>query len=212
GEVRTYTFKTPSLLKKLYPGLVWDMKIEGRKNLYLTFDDGPIPDVTPWVLEILSEAKVGATFFMVGDNIRKHPQVCQRVIAAGHSVGNHTYNHLNGWKTNTKEYLANIEACKDILSKNHIHSNLFRPPYGKISRDQISQLGDSFKIVMWDYLSGDFDASLSADKIIRKFRKGVQPGSIVVFHDNIKSFDKLKITLPVFLKFFKEQGYHFDTL
>lgn len=210
--MRTYTFKTPFLLKKLYPGLVWDMKEPGKKSLYLTFDDGPIPEVTPWLLELLRKEDIRATFFMVGDNVRKYPEIFSAVKEGGHAIGNHTFNHLNGWNTGLENYVSNVEKCTEILRANGVERNLFRPPYGKITRKQISQLKDQHQIIMWDYLTGDFDQSLSSEKIIKKFKKGVQPGSVVVFHDNVKSFGKLQATLPSFLNFFKQKGYHFETL
>lgn len=210
--MRTYLFKTPTILKKLYPSLTWDKREEAEKKIYLTFDDGPIPEVTPWILDQLAAADVNATFFMVGENIKKHPDIFNLVVEAGHAFGNHTYNHLNGWKTTTETYLANINECKKIIEEQGQSTNLFRPPYGKIRREQISLVAKSHEIIMWDYLTGDFDQSLSADKIIRNFKKKVKSGAIVVFHDNIKSFEVLKKALPVFLSHFKKQDYQFMTL
>lgn len=210
--MRTYLFKTPTVLKKLYPGLTWDKREDSEKTIYLTFDDGPIPDVTPWVLDQLATADVLATFFMVGENIKKYPEVFKQVVSEGHSIGNHTYNHLDGWKTETETYLSNIEKCMKAIEDQGHKSNLFRPPYGKITREQISLVTKSYEIIMWDYLTGDFDQSLIADKIVRKFKKKVKSGAIVVFHDNIKSFEVLKKALPEFLSHFKDQDYQFMTL
>jgi len=198
--VRNYLFKTPVLLKKLYPGLTWDKYDDSSKNLYLTFDDGPIPEVTPWVLNELEKASVKATFFVVGENVRKHPEILKDVIAGGHQVGNHTYNHLN------------VADCKQVLEENGVETSLFRPPYGKIRRDQIAVLKETYDIIMWDYLTGDFDQSLSSEKIIRNFKRKVTTGAVVVFHDNVKSFNMLKKSLPEFLDFFKQQEYNFLTL
>jgi len=195
--VRTYFFKTPSWLKHLYPSLTWDKYQKNNdKCVYLTFDDGPIPEVTPWVLELLRKYDVSATFFVVGDNVRKHPGILANIIGSGHSIGNHTYNHINGWN----------------LKNKGVETTLFRPPYGKIKRNQIASLCGAHEIIMWDYLSGDFDPALTADQVIDQFKKKVRAGSIIVFHDNIKSFDTLRKVLPVFLDFFRSQGYHFMTL
>ena len=210
--MRTYLFKTPALLKKLYPGLIWDRYSETGRTVFLTFDDGPIPEVTPWVLDQLAETGVKATFFMVGDNVRKYPDILRRVVEEGHQVGNHTYNHYNGWKTKDAEYLQNVRYCDETLEANGVRTRLFRPPYGKIKRSQIKALQGDHDIVMWDYLTGDFDQSLTTDRIIRNFRQKVVSGSVVVFHDNIKSFDVLKQTLPEFLSYFQNEGYHFSTL
>lgn len=210
--MRGYFFKTPAILKKLYPGLIWDKQNVSAKCIYLTFDDGPIPEVTPWVLDQLKKSAVKATFFMVGDNIEKHPKVFNEVLSGGHSIGNHTFNHLNGWKTRNDIYQENVRKCSEVLKKNGIETNLFRPPYGKVRRDQITELKKSHQIIMWDYLTGDFDQTLSAEEIIRNFKKSIRTGSIVVFHDNIKSFEVLKKSLPVFLQYFKEQEYQFLTL
>ncbi len=211
--MRGYFFKTPKWLKMLYPALVWDKSGIGKSpSLYLTFDDGPIPEVTPWVLEQLKKYEVKATFFQVGDNLRKYPDIFRRVLAEGHRVGNHSYNHLNGWKTNEIDYFSNVKECQEAIESLGAETNLFRPPYGKISRKQIKTLKTDFKIVMWDYLSGDFDHDLNVDLMIKNFKKKVKPGAIVVFHDNVKSFDSLKKALPEFLDFFKGRGYHFLTL
>lgn len=210
--MRSYLFKTPTLLKKLYPGLVWDRYSDQKPTLYLTFDDGPIPEVTPWVLQELKEADVKATFFMVGDNVRKHPGILQNVIDEGHQIGNHTHNHLNGWKTKDADYTANIAACAAALMDHGIETKLFRPPYGKIRRSQIKALKENYDIIMWDYLTGDFDQTLTAEKVVKNFRQKIVPGAVVVFHDNVKSFKVLQHALPEFLNYFKKQGYHFSTL
>lgn len=210
--MRTYLFKTPTLLKRLYPDLVWDKSKEEGRKLYLTFDDGPIPEVTPWILQQLEKADVKATFFVVGENVKKYPDIFSEVLQMGHSIGNHTFNHLNGWKTRDQSYIENVYECSDILKQNGVETNLFRPPYGKIRRDQIAVLKSSHQIIMWDYLTGDFDKTISVEKVIKNFKKKVMDGSIIVFHDNVKSFEVLKNSLPEFLQFFKEQDYNFVTL
>ena len=210
--MRSYLFKTPTLLKRLYPGLIWDKYQKGDKSIYLTFDDGPIPEVTPWVLEQLAVADVKATFFVVGDNVRKYPEILREVIARGHQIGNHTFNHLNGWKTKDDDYLANVTECDEVLKAQGVDTKLFRPPYGNIRRSQVTKLKDAYDIVMWDYLTGDFDQKLSATRLIYNFKRKIVPGSVVVFHDNVKSFDVLQEALPEFLSYFKKQGYHFSTL
>ncbi len=153
-----YLVKTPLLLKKLYPGLIWNMDRDQR-CIYLTFDDGPIPIVTPFVLKTLKQYSAKATFFCIGDNIRKHPEVFEQVKAEGHSIGNHTFNHLRGWATDTETYVANFKQCDEL-----VQSRLFRPPYGRIKRQQIEKIkalkGNNLDIIMWDILSGDFDQQL----------------------------------------------------
>ena len=210
--MRDYLFKTPRVLKKLYPGLVWDKYGDGDRSLYLTFDDGPIPEVTPWVLDQLDAAGVKATFFVVGDNVRKYPEILAEVVGRGHQVGNHTFNHLNGWKNNDADYFQNIAECDAILKSHQIDTRLFRPPYGKIRRSQIKELKARYDIIMWDYLTGDFDQSLPAEHVIENYKKKVVPGAVVVFHDNVKSFEVLKRALPEFLSHFKKLDYHFITL
>ena len=205
-----FIHRTPWPIRKLYPQLTWSKRT--AQTIYLTFDDGPIPSVTPWVLDQLEKAAVKATFFVVGENVEKYPHILKEVIKGGHSIGNHTFNHLNGWKTGNEIYSANVRKCSEALKKNGVETSLFRPPYGKIRRNQIAELKESHQIIMWDYLTGDFDQTLSAKKIIKNFKKRVKTGSIIVFHDNIKSFEVLKKSLPVFLHYFKEQEYQFLTL
>lgn len=204
-----YLIKTPFWLRWLYPTLLW--KKPGSSNIiYLTFDDGPIPEVTPFVLEVLRQFDAKATFFCIGDNIRKHPEIFNEVLKAGHSVGNHTFNHLNGWKTEDETYLSNFSLCQKQLN-----TNLFRPPYGRIKRSQIHKLKESnpdLKIVMWDVLSGDFDQKLDPDKCLRQTVEATCPGSIIVFHDSLKAFRILQDVLPKALEFWKKKGFSFEAL
>ena len=175
--------------------------------MYLTFDDGPVPGVTPWVLEQLQAYHAKATFFCVGDNIRKHPHVFQKVIASGHAVGNHTFNHLNGWTTENIPYFHNVRHCA-----NQVHSVLFRPPYGRLKPKQAQFLQRHYRIVMWDVLSGDFDPKISAEQCLANVTDNAEPGSIIVFHDSLKAEDKLRTVLPQVLEHFSRQGYQFEKL
>lgn len=185
-------------------------KPSGEKKLYLTFDDGPIPSVTEWVLEVLQQHEAKATFFCVGDNIRKHPAVFEKVLMAGHSVGNHTFNHLNGWKTELSEYLQNVELCQQYLSN---QSRLFRPPYGRITRAAAARLrADTYSIVMWDVLSGDFDTQLTPEKCLKNSIQATRDGSVIVFHDSLKARPNLEYTLPRYLAHFQKQGFAFVAL
>ena len=202
-------------LSALYPSLVWRRKVK-EKVLYLTFDDGPIPEVTEYVLEELDKYKVKATFFCVGDNIQKYPEVFKKIITKGHGVGNHTFNHLKGWKTDDKIYFENILKCEEEIARHSSlvtrHSKLFRPPYGLIKRSQIRQLKDQYEIIMWDVLTGDFNKDLSCENCLNKAIKYTQKGSIVIFHDSIKAEKNLKYALPRFLDHFINQGYRFELL
>ena len=204
-----YLVKSPRLLKKLYPALIWDVK-PAKPCIYLTFDDGPIPIVTPFVLNILKQYNAKATFFCIGDNVRKHPDIFEHVKNDGHAIGNHTFNHLKGWKTDDKTYIDNTLKADGLL-----HSNLFRPPYGRIKRSQIKLLKSvkpQIKIIMWDILSGDFDINLSPEKCLQNVLKHTKSGSIVVFHDSLKAFDRLEYVLPRALEAWSRKGYNFNSL
>lgn len=217
-----YLIKSPLLLKWYYPSLLWN-KSRTEKVIYLTFDDGPIPNVTDFVLKTLKAFKAKATFFCIGDNIVKHPEVYARVINDGHAIGNHTFNHLKGWKTDNETYIENILKCQELT-----RTHLFRPPYGRIKKSQVKSLqslvlkpqSDSrlktkdsgLNIVMWDVLSGDFDINLSPEKCFLNVIKHTENGSIVVFHDSLKAFDRLEFTLPRVLKYFSDKGFTFSTL
>ena len=208
GMGRPYFVKTPWWLKKVYPDRLWNIHTE-EKIIYLTFDDGPHPLATPFVLDELNKYNAKATFFCIGSNVVDHPAIYKRILNEGHNVGNHTQDHLNGWKTNTGIYLANVaDASK------HIESNLFRPPYGRIRSSQSKGIGYAMKnkyskIVMWDVLSGDFDDSISKEKCLKNVITKATNGSIVVFHDREKAFPLLKHVLPGVLEFFAKSGYKF---
>jgi peptidoglycan/xylan/chitin deacetylase (PgdA/CDA1 family) len=202
-----YWFKTPKFFKKIYRKCVWNISFPNN-TVYITFDDGPIPEITLWVLEVLRENQVKATFFCVGENINKHPEIYKQVLLEGHSVGNHTYNHNNGWKTNDKVYESSVEKAQtemDLYQSNQV--KLFRPPYGKLKWNQYQRLlKNGYKIIMWEVLSADFDTSLDPETCLEKLKKNTAPGSIIVFHDNVKSFRILKKVLPEYLMFLKQKG------
>jgi len=197
-----YLVKTPWWLKKLFSSaLTW--KVAAQENeIFLTFDDGPHPTITPFVLDLLRKYNAKATFFCIGKNVQQYHDVFRQILDEGHRVGNHTHNHLNGWKTSDKEYLENI-----FLAKKYIDSNLFRPPYGRISRFQIQQLKPAFDIIMWDVLSGDFDINLSPQKCLQNVVSHTSPGSVIVFHDSEKAFPRLNYALPKALEYFTEKGF-----
>ncbi len=200
--------KTPIFLKWIFPSLVWDVKTD-EKIIYLTFDDGPIPEVTDFVLDTLKNYNAKATFFCVGENISKNPEVFKRVIEEGHVIGNHTYNHLKGWKTETNIYLENIALCEELISKSN---QLFRPPYGRITREQIKLVSKNYKIIMWDVLSADYEKIISKEACLKNSIKATRSGSIVLFHDHLKTYEKIKFVLPAYLEHFSELGYRFESL
>lgn len=199
--------KTPSIVKRLFPNYVWDIKTRD-KSIFLTFDDGPTPEITCWVLNQLKAFNAKATFFCIGDNIEKHPHIYQSIIEQGHTVGNHTYNHLKGWTTKTPKYISNIELTEKLIC-----SKLFRPPYGKLKRKQGKILIEKgYKIIMWDVLSLDWDKSINGEQCYQNVIKNAAPGSIIVFHDSVKASKNLHETLPRVLKFFSQKGYSFKAL
>lgn len=212
-----YWIKTNAFIKKIFSNHVWEISNTENK-IYLTFDDGPIPEITEWVLEELKKYNAKATFFCIGHNIEKHPEIFEKVINDAHSVGNHTFNHLNGWKTSTKEYLENFKLCEDSISNlqskiYNLKLKLFRPPYGKIKFSQskkLRQLG--YKIIMWDVLSADYDTAISPEKCLENVLQNVSSGSIIVFHDSVKAFPNLEYTLPRALKYWQEKGFVFEKL
>jgi peptidoglycan-N-acetylglucosamine deacetylase len=207
-------YKTPKLLRKMMPGYTW-LKEGQEKVLYLTFDDGPIPQVTPWVLEQLELYKAKATFFAVGDNLAKHRDIAEQIIAQGHRLANHTHNHLRGWATSFNHYVDNVQQCQLELTKLRPESNpkkLFRPPYGRITAKQAAALRQDYELVMWDVLTNDYDNSLTPEKCLREAIQCTQSGSIIVFHDSIKAQRNMMYALPRFLDHFTSQGYTFQTL
>ena len=211
--MKPYWVKTGWLIKKIFPGYVWDIP-SAHKTVYLTFDDGPIPEVTEWVLTLLKQHSIKATFFCIGDNIDKSPEVFQKVIKEGHAIGNHTYNHINGWNTDTAAYLKNTETCRQsIIDKSGIDTKLFRPPYGKISREQAKEVKDlGYQIIMWDVLSADFDTTITPQKCLDNVIKNATNGSVIIFHDSLKAFPNLEYALPKVIEYLKEKGFSFRTL
>jgi peptidoglycan/xylan/chitin deacetylase (PgdA/CDA1 family) len=204
-----YLVKTPWWLRALYPGLIWRVPVT-EKILYLTFDDGPHPEATPFVLEQLRQYNARAVFFCIGKNVELYPAIYRQIAAEGHKVGNHTQRHLNGWKVTDEEYAADY-----IAAAKNIDSDLFRPPYGRIKRSQQKQLqthNSQLQTVMWDVLSGDFDTSLQPEACLHNVIHNSQPGSIIVFHDSTKAWDRLQYALPRVLAYFTAQGYRFDVL
>ena len=197
-----------SIFQRLYPYGIF----RTGQAVYLTFDDGPIPEVTPAVLNILAKYGVKATFFMVGENIEKHPEVYEQVVKAGHSIGNHTYNHLKGWKCSTKEYLANVE--KSPITNHQLPiTNLFRPPYGKATlcqRRALSRLG--YRIIFWDILTRDYEASRTPEQMLAQIQKETRPGSIINFHDSLKSNERMLTVLPQAIEWLQDQGYELAAL
>jgi peptidoglycan/xylan/chitin deacetylase (PgdA/CDA1 family) len=206
-----YFFRNPFFLPWLYPGLTWRMPSD-EKTLYLTFDDGPVPGPTEFVLDQLRRAQTKATFFCIGDNIRKHPDVFARVLSDGHSVGNHTFHHVSGWKTTSDNYLDEVHRCDDALGIDKSSTpRLFRPPYGRITRGQIRSL-HGYRIIMWDVLTNDYAKSLSPEACLRGTLAATRNGSIVVFHDSLKAEKNMTYVLPRFLDHFGSRGYSFRTL
>jgi len=204
-----YFVKTPVLIKKLYPECLWDIKTP-ENIVYLTFDDGPTPQVTPFVLDELRKYNCKATFFCIGKNVKEYFDIYKQIISDGHKPGNHTFNHLNGWKTDDKKYLEDIKEAANIID-----SELFRPPYGRITKFQLKALQEErfkLKTIMWDVLSGDFDVKVSYENCYLNVVKNVKPGSIIVFHDSVKAFPRLEYTLPRVLNFFSEKGFQFKII
>ncbi len=205
-----YFIKTPFWLRLIYRSCIWRKPTQDRV-LYLSFDDGPHPEATPFVLEQLANFNAKASFFCIGKNVQLYPDIYNEIIAAGHVVGNHTQNHMNGWKNTTDHYITDIqEATKSI------HSNLFRPPYGRISFAQIKALRSNPSlpqdIIMWDVLSGDFDTTINGEQCAQNVIQHAGPGSIIVFHDSAKAMDRLRVALPKVLSHFSELGYQFKAI
>lgn len=201
-----YLARTPALIKPLLREFTWQMAGTGR-SVYLTFDDGPIPEVTPWVLDTLASYGARATFFCLGRNVQADPGLFERIRHEGHSVGNHTYNHLNGWNTPARAYLRDVLLCQAITG-----TRLFRPPYGRITRQQSGALGKHFSLVMWDVLSGDFDTTIDGERCLRNVVDHTTPGSIIVFHDSLKAEDRLRYALPRVLDHLVREDYSIEGL
>ncbi len=213
-------FRAPFILSWIYPELIWHINAPS-KEIYLTFDDGPVPGPTEFVLSTLAQFDAQATFFCIGDNVRKHPALFRKIVESGHMIGNHTFNHLSGWKTSSEKYLSNIRQCQqefqlDLPSGGLepplvSYPRLFRPPYGRIKRRQIRQIKD-YKIVMWDVLTHDYAQSLHHEDCLVGSIKATRSGSIVVFHDSLKAEKNLTYVLPRFMEHFSKQGFAFKSL
>ena len=221
-----YFIKTPTVVQRFFEKYVWSFSMESSKQkaIYLTFDDGPTPKITEWTLDTLKKYNAKATFFCIGKNVESHPDIFQKIIDNKHSIGNHTHNHFNGWRTNKKDYIENVLIAEKIISStlnlqqqtttNHqLSTKLFRPPYGKIRSSQAKQLiKKGYKIIMWDVLSADFDKSISKEKCLDNVLKNTRNGSIIVFHDSLKAKNNLKYVLPKVLEHFKKEGYQFSSI
>lgn len=214
-----HLYKTNFIFKKVFSSFVWDVPTK-EKEIYLTFDDGPIPGITEFVLEELKRFDAKASFFAVGHNIEKYPHVFHKILQGGHAVGNHTFNHLNGWNTDSETYLNNIAQCDKIIADNCQEYNvsikdglkLFRPPYGKMTRKQSSYIQQHYKVIMWDVLTADYNEKLDREVCLRKSIKYTGNGSVVIFHDSIKAEKNMTFVLPRMLEHFSELGYSFKAL
>ncbi|NIG52862.1 polysaccharide deacetylase family protein [Chitinophaga sp. Cy-1792] len=204
-----YLTKTPGIIKAIYSSCIWNMPASSN-SVYLTFDDGPHPEATPFVLDQLKKYDAKATFFCIGKNVIEYPEIYQRILEEGHSTGNHTHNHLNGWKTSTDKYIENI-----LQAREYIDSPLFRPPYGKITPFEIRMLKKKIpgaNVIMWDILSGDFDVDINGEACVQNVVFKLNPGAIVVFHDSTKAWSRLSYALPRVLEFCKKQKYALKAL
>ena len=199
-------FQVPDILKLFWRNVVWRMNT-AEKQIYLTFDDGPNPQVTPLVLAILDRFDVKATFFCVGENVSKYPDVFEEVKRRGHAVGNHTFNHIKGYEYSAADYTENVQKAAE-----YIHSSLFRPPHGRIKCSQIKALKKDYKIILWDFITYDYNKKVQPEQITKEVKKRSRNGSIVVFHDSLKAEKNVLNALPQALKFWKEEGYSFGIL
>lgn len=198
--------RLPGFFTSFFTDAVWRFK-EAGQAVYLTFDDGPIPEVTPWVIDLLEKEEIKATFFCVGENVQKHPDVYQQILDAGHSVGNHTFSHLQGIKQVDQEYFSNIEKAERF-----INSDLFRPPHGLLKASQYNYLKKKYRMIMWDLITCDYDYSIKPEKVVKNVKDFVRPGSIVTFHDSQKAKFNLMNALPPSIKWMKDQGYCFEAI
>ena len=224
--MKVFRAKYPATLRLLYPNRI--SLIQNSKAIYLTFDDGPVPEVTPWVLNELARFNAKASFFCIGDNVKKHPEIFRKVIKEGHCIGNHTFNHLNGWNSSTSNYIENTRQAEEIMvTTSEVYRNenskfsenktpvyqLFRPPYGRIRNSQARSLKkQGYKLVMWDVISGDYDQEFSAEKCFQNVIDNAEPGSTIVLHDSQKAFQNLRVILPEILEYYKNKGLEFRSL
>ncbi len=198
--------RVPWLVRIFYRKALWRVDTT-EKIVYLTFDDGPIPEITPWVIRLLKDENIKASFFCVGENVQKYPEVFQQVLEEGHSAGNHTFNHMQGLKSENNDYITNIEKADKLIG-----TSLFRPPHGFLKRSQYHLLREKYRIVMWDVLSRDFDHRISATKVYNNVMNFVRPGSVIIFHDSLKAEENMKKALPEVIRSLKKQGYRFEVI
>jgi peptidoglycan/xylan/chitin deacetylase (PgdA/CDA1 family) len=201
-----YFVKTPKIFQFLFKDYIWETPDPGQ-TIYITFDDGPHKEITPQVLEILDEYKAKATFFVLGENVEKHPGLIEQIKSRAHSIGSHTYSHLNGWKQPTTEYLKDIEQGNQTLK-----TRLFRPPFGKLKKSQAHQLKNHYKLIYWTVMPGDFDKNISKEQCLARSINNTKEGTIIVFHENDKAKQNMLFTLPLFLKHFSEKGFAFKAI
>lgn len=205
--MKPYFIKTSKIISHiLYPSLYWKIPTQ-EKKIYITFDDGPTPDITFKVLDILDQYQAKATFFLIGDKVGRYPDIVQRLRIDGHAIGNHTFNHLNGWKNNNRIYFENIQKNQDLLN-----TRLYRPPYGKLKRSQLKILRDYYNIIMWTVLSADFDLTITPEQCYENVSGKAEPGSIIIFHDSEKAAERMLYALPRFLEEYQKQGYTFEAI
>jgi peptidoglycan/xylan/chitin deacetylase (PgdA/CDA1 family) len=212
--MKAYWIKTNLIIKKLFSGYVWDIP-NAEKKIFLTFDDGPTPEITDWVLQLLKKYGATASFFSIGKNIDENPELFKRIIEDGHSIGNHTHNHLNGWETPTTTYIENFNRCNLSISNLSTSTTIriFRPPYGKIKPRQAKYIkAKGYKIIMWDVLSADFDQNITQEKCLDNVISNMKSGSIIVFHDSVKAFENLKYVLPKTLDFIAENQFKYGII
>lgn len=200
-----YLVKTPIFIQKIFESCTW--RIESDHNIYLTFDDGPDPAITPFVLETLRSFNAKATFFCIGENAKVYPKLVEQIRDEGHAIGNHSYSHISGWSTNTKNYLNDVEKCNELIK-----SKLYRPPFGRLKPTQLKALKQDYEIIMWDVMAGDFESQLSPDKCLNNITQNATAGSIILLHDNLKSVDKIKFVLPKVLMHFESEGLKFESI
>ncbi|MEZ4771765.1 MAG: polysaccharide deacetylase family protein [Bacteroidia bacterium] len=207
-----YLIKIPKLVRNYYSEYIWRIPTD-KKTIYLTFDDGPTPEVTDWVLAQLKAFQAKASFFLIGKNVRQHPDIVHRIIDAGHMVGNHSDTHMSGWKTSAKTYLKDVLSARQTIAEfTGYQTKFFRPPYGKITSQQAKQILKENEIVMMDVISADFDISLSGEDCYHNVIRNARKGSIVLLHDSVKGFGRLEYALPEILKFFSEKGFTFSSI
>ncbi len=206
-----YPLKFPFFVSYFFPQLITKINTK-EKNIYLSFDDGPHPEISPWILETLKFYKAKATFFYTGKNSLLHPKIIKRIIAEGHSLGNHTFTHADGWKISHKKYLKEIYLTQEVLQKQGVRSQLFRPPYGRIPPLLIKNISKNHKIIMWTYLSGDFSQNLKPKEVVEKLIKKIHPGDIIVMHESEKAFKNLQQILPPLLEQLSKKGFEFKEI